>query len=63
MKVQFYPTDVDSIEYQGEQAIRIFGRTIDNKRICILDQTFKPYFWAIPKHAHKITNLLDIDQR
>ncbi|MDP4012644.1 MAG: DNA-directed DNA polymerase [Candidatus Nanoarchaeia archaeon] len=57
MKVQFYPTDVDTIEYQGEQAIRIFGRTIDNKRICILDQTFKPYFWAIPKHAHKITQV------
>lgn len=48
MKVQFYPLDVDSIEYEGKSAIRIFGRTKDNKRICIIDTTFEPYFYAIP---------------
>ena len=48
MKVQFYPLDVDSIEYEGKSAIRIFGRTKDDKRICVIDSTFEPYFYAIP---------------
>ena len=48
MKVQFYPLDVDSIEYEGKSAIRIFGRSKDGRRICVIDSTFEPYFYAIP---------------
>lgn len=48
MKVQFYPLDIDSTEYEGSTAIIIFGRTKEGKRICIIDDTFNPYFWAIP---------------
>ncbi len=48
MKLQFYPLDIDSIDYEGSSAVRIFGRTKEGKRICIIDNTFKPYFYAIP---------------
>ena len=46
--IKFFPIDIDYEDIE-ELAIRIFGKTIDNKRICVFDYDFKPYFWVIPK--------------
>ena len=48
IKTIFFPLDIDYNE-EDKLAIRIFGKTLDNKRICALDYNFKPYFWVIPK--------------
>ncbi|MBL7148167.1 MAG: ribonuclease H-like domain-containing protein, partial [Nanoarchaeota archaeon] len=44
VKIQFYPIDFD---YDKEGNIKIYGKTIDNKRICATDSSIKPYFWVI----------------
>ena len=50
MELDFYPIDIDSIEdSEGEPVIRLFGRAVDGKRVCVIDRTFKPYIWAILK--------------
>ena len=53
MKVKFIPLDFDyidkRIEGEDKAVIRIFGKTDDGKRICVID-TADPYFWVLPKH-------------
>ncbi|MBU0929713.1 MAG: DNA polymerase, partial [Nanoarchaeota archaeon] len=43
MKIKFYPIDIDY-----KDAIRIFGKTEDGKKIVVIDDSLKPYFYAIP---------------
>ena len=47
MELQFYPLDIDSLVIDGKDYVRLFGRTIDGKRICVFEQ-FDNYFWVIP---------------
>lgn len=44
--VQFYLIDIDS---DSSGNIKLYGRTLDGKRICVIDRNFKQYFWVIPK--------------
>src|SRR3989344_9000583 len=46
VNINFYPLD---IEYKN--GIRVFGQTIDNKKVCVLDESLKPYFYVIPKDS------------
>ena len=53
MEIDFFPLDIDYVE--GIRAeIRIFGRTLDGKRICVIDKNFDPYFWIISDKVEKI---------
>ncbi len=42
VNIKFFPIDID---YKNN--IRIFGKTIDNKKIVVIDPSLKPYFYAI----------------
>ncbi len=60
MKVKFLPLDYDYVDYKGGAIVRIWGRTEEGKRICVIDSA-PAYFWAIPhedvdikKYADKI---------
>ena len=47
--IEFYPLSVDYIdEFSGNHRgiIRLFGRTKDGQRICVLDRSFSNYFWV-----------------
>ena len=48
MKLQFIPLDFDYIDVDDSSIIRIFGRTAEGKRCCIIDTT-AAYFWLLPK--------------
>ena len=58
VKIQFYPIDFD---YDKEGNIKIYGKTIENKRIYVIDDSIKPYFWAIPEkgNIHEIEKIID----
>ncbi len=48
MRIEFFPLDVDHIiNPAGKAVIRLFGRTTDGKRICVLDEHYEPYFYVI----------------
>ena len=54
-KIQFFPMDIDSVTNPiGKGMIRLFGRTIKGERVCILDDSFEPYFWIIPKSKTEV---------
>jgi DNA polymerase elongation subunit (family B) len=50
-KLQFYPIDLDYKVVRGKPIIYIYGRTKDNKQICIIDEGFEPYFYVVPKKS------------
>lgn len=45
--LEFYPLDFDYTVENNEAVIRIYGITKDGKRVILLDNSFKPYFYAV----------------
>ena len=59
MELQFYPIDVDYVTNDaGKAIIRLFGRSVAGKRVCVLDKNFEPYFYAIPDSKTKVASLI-----
>ena len=48
-EIQFYPMDVAYRIKNDKAVIHIYGKTADNKRICVTDPAFQPYFYIEPK--------------
>ncbi|MBW2972827.1 DNA-directed DNA polymerase [Candidatus Woesearchaeota archaeon] len=57
-KFQFYPLDLTYKVVDGKPIIYIFGKTTDNQQICVLDDSFEPYFYVIPKAGADIKDKL-----
>ena len=53
-ELSFFPIDIDYIDREIKAEIRIFGKTIDGKRICAIDKNFQPYFWIVSDDLKKI---------
>ena len=47
MKTSFYPTDISYIVKNGKAVIQLYGRSIDGRQICVLDENFEPYFYVV----------------
>jgi len=58
-KVTFYPFDVNYNVEEGKPVIYIFGRAISGEQVCILDDSFEPYFYAILKDDRDIDSFCD----
>ncbi len=52
MKIDFIPIDYDYFDFEGRNYIKIIGRDLKKKRICIVDSC-DVYFWAILKDGLK----------
>ncbi|MFH1248572.1 MAG: DNA-directed DNA polymerase [archaeon] len=48
MKIKFIPLDYDYLDIDGKTVVRVFGRSWEGKRCCILDRC-DAFFWVIPK--------------
>ncbi len=48
MQIEFIPLDYDYFDFNGISFVRVWGRTSDGKRVCVID-SFEPYIWAILK--------------
>ena len=58
MEMQFYPIDVDYVTNKaGKAVIRLFGRSTDGKRVCVIDSNFEPYFYAVPESKTKVASI------
>ena len=59
-KFQFYPVSI-TYKVSGDMAsVYLFGRTKDNKQICVVDSSLKPYFYVMPKEESVREKLLKI---
>lgn len=57
VEINFYPIDID---FNKEGLIRIFGTTMSGEKICVYDDSLKPYFWVFnDKNIEKIKKKID----
>jgi DNA polymerase I len=50
-KLTFYPFDIHYKEIEGKAAVFIYGRSTTGEQIIVLDDSFKPYFYAVLKEG------------
>ncbi|NQU78325.1 ribonuclease H-like domain-containing protein [Candidatus Woesearchaeota archaeon] len=58
--LQFYPIDVTYKVLAGRAVVHIYGRTVENKQICIIDDAFEPYFYVIPENGASASDLMTL---
>jgi DNA polymerase elongation subunit (family B) len=57
-KFQFYLLDISYKVVDGKPVIYLFGKTTDDQQICVLDDSFEPYFYVIPKSGADLKDKL-----
>ncbi len=58
MNIRFFPLDASYKVIDGNAVIFLFGRTIDGKEICVIDEHFRPYFYVFAKDVEKVQEKL-----
>ncbi len=53
METKFQVLDADYIITDSKPIIRLFGRTNDNKSVCVFYEKFLPYFYVLPVEGKK----------
>ncbi|HLC46734.1 MAG TPA: DNA-directed DNA polymerase [Candidatus Nanoarchaeia archaeon] len=56
--VQFYPLDITYQIKDNKVSILLFGRVVDGKRICVIDDSFLPYCWAVAKKGSDVSQVM-----
>jgi len=57
-KIVFFPLDITYKIENNKAVIYLFGRTTDNKQVCVIDDSFGPYFYVIPKKGKSVEEKL-----
>ncbi len=47
MLLSFFPVDVSYKVIDGVPVIHIYGRAADGSQVCVIDDSFEPYFWVL----------------
>ncbi len=58
-KITFFPADITYRIENNKAVIYLFGRTRDNRQICVIDDSFEPYFYVIPKRGREVEEKLN----
>ena len=58
-KIQFFPLDANYKVDDGKAVIHLYGRAADGRQIYVLDRSFEPYFYVIPKDGVNISEKLE----
>ena len=59
IKIQFYPLDVvfgnEKNEADGNTytIVSLYGKTVAGDKICVVDKSFRPYFYVEAKNKNK----------
>ncbi len=57
--IQFFPLDVTYKVRDDKPVIHLFGRTADGRQVLVVDDSFEPYFYVIPKKGVEIREKLE----
>jgi len=60
--INFLPIDYDYFDFNGRNYLKIFGRTSDGKRACMID-SFEPYLWAVFKEGVSEKKITEIKKK
>lgn len=62
MKTTFIPLDYDYFDYEGKSYAKIYGRSENNKRLCLIDEV-EPYFWVILRRGISEKRIKEIEEK
>ncbi|MEM4337007.1 MAG: DNA-directed DNA polymerase [Candidatus Woesearchaeota archaeon] len=57
--VQFYPVEVTYRISNNKVAVYLFGRTLNNEQVCLIDTAFNPYFYAKPSFQENTEEIIN----
>src|SRR3989338_2882992 len=56
--VKFFPYDIAYKVVEGRAHVHLYGRALDDgRRICVIDESFEPYFHVVPAKGHDVGSL------
>lgn len=58
MKVEFQLLDCDYIILDNAPIVRLFGKTQDDKSICVFYRGYYPYFYVLPKKGENVKDTI-----
>ncbi len=58
-KLAFYPVDIVYKIIADAPVIHMYGRTVEGKRVLVLDDSFKPYFFVLTRRVDDINRIRD----
>ena len=58
-KITFFPLDINYKIENNKAVVYLFGRTTDNKQVCVMDKNFEPYFYVIPHKGKDVEEKLN----
>ncbi len=57
MQLRFYPIDVCYKVVRDVPVIHLFGRTVEGTQVCVVDESFEPYFWILNADKEVVRSL------
>jgi len=58
-KIQFFVLDIKYKIVNDKTEVYLFGKTTDGKHVIVLDDSFEPYFYVIPKKGQKLNSKIE----
>ena len=58
-KIRFFPLDVTYKVIDNKPVIHLYGRIENGPQICVLDDSFEPYFYVVAKEGAEIREKLE----
>ena len=58
-KIRFFPLDIAYKVIDNKPVIHLYGRTENGPQICVLDDSFEPYFYVVAKEGAEIREKLE----
>jgi len=65
VKIRFYPLDIAYKVIENKPQIQLFGRTEEGKHVCVIDESFEPYFYVLPENEDIVKKIekLSVEKR
>ncbi|MBI2130190.1 hypothetical protein HYU10_00295 [Candidatus Woesearchaeota archaeon] len=58
-KIRFFPLDITYKVIDSKPVIHLYGRIQNGPQVCVLDSSFEPYFYVVPKEGIDIKEKLE----
>src|SRR3989338_4548183 len=58
-KIRFFPLDIIYKVIENKPVIHLYGRIENGPQVCILDDSFEPYFYVVAKEGAEIREKLE----
>ncbi|MEM4366199.1 MAG: DNA-directed DNA polymerase [Candidatus Woesearchaeota archaeon] len=57
VKIRFHLYDISYKIIDGKPQIHLYGRSLEGQPICVIDESFLPYFYVVPKEGANFSNI------